>query len=80
MADGKRKRGRWITIYANGGHAYMEIAGLRFDTSGRGKDGPRWRPSAAARAGSSSGTPSAGTRRSGARTRDHLLRSGGHGR
>jgi hypothetical protein len=22
----------------------MEIAGLRFDTSGRGEDGPRWRP------------------------------------
>ena len=33
----------WITIYANGGHAYMVIAGLRFDTSGRGEDGPRWR-------------------------------------
>ena len=26
-----------------GGHAYMEIAGLRFDTSGAGEDGPRWR-------------------------------------
>ena len=25
--------GRWITIYANAGHAYMIIAGLRFDTS-----------------------------------------------
>ena len=36
-------KGRWITIYANGGHAYMVIAGLRFDTSGRGEDGPRWR-------------------------------------
>jgi len=43
MSYGKRKRGEWITIYANGGHAYMEIAGLRFDTSGRGEDGPRWR-------------------------------------
>ena len=43
MSYGKRKRGDWITIYANGGHAYMEIAGLRFDTSGRGEDGPRWR-------------------------------------
>src|SRR5688500_15036018 len=38
MSYGKRKRGRWITIYANGGHAYMEIAGLRFDTSGSGED------------------------------------------
>ena len=36
-------KGQWITIYANGGHAYMEIAGLRFDTSGRGESGPRWR-------------------------------------
>lgn len=27
-------RGKWITIYANGGHMYMVIAGLRFDTSG----------------------------------------------
>ena len=23
-----------MTIYANGGHAYMVVAGLRFDTSG----------------------------------------------
>jgi hypothetical protein len=36
-------KGGWITVYANGGHAYMTIAGLRFDTSGRGEDGPRWR-------------------------------------
>jgi hypothetical protein len=43
MRYGKRGKGRWITIYANGGHAYMVIAGLRFDTSGRGEDGPRWR-------------------------------------
>ncbi|MDO8188299.1 peptidoglycan-binding protein [Conexibacter sp. JD483] len=27
-------RGKWITTYANGGHMYMVIAGLRFDTSG----------------------------------------------
>jgi len=44
MSYGERRRGQWITIYANGGHAYMEIAGLRFDTSGRGEEGPRWRP------------------------------------
>jgi cell wall-associated NlpC family hydrolase len=43
MSFGARGKGEWITIYANGGHAYMEIAGLRFDTSGRGEDGPRWR-------------------------------------
>jgi hypothetical protein len=39
-------KGRWITIYANSGHAYMTIAGLRFDTSGRGEEGPRWRAEA----------------------------------
>jgi peptidoglycan hydrolase-like protein with peptidoglycan-binding domain len=31
---GSRGHGRWITIYANGGHAWMTVAGLRFDTSG----------------------------------------------
>ena len=35
--------GTWITVYANGRHAYAVIAGLRFDTSGPGGDGPRWR-------------------------------------
>jgi hypothetical protein len=40
---GDRGKGEWITVYANGGHAYMVIAGLRFDTSGRGESGPRWR-------------------------------------
>jgi hypothetical protein len=44
MSYGYRGKGAWITLYANGGHAYMVIAGLRFDTSGRGEDGPRWRP------------------------------------
>jgi cell wall-associated NlpC family hydrolase len=43
MSYGKRGKGEWITIYAHGSHAYMVIAGLRFDTSGRGEEGPRWR-------------------------------------
>jgi peptidoglycan hydrolase-like protein with peptidoglycan-binding domain len=34
--------GQWITIYANGGHMYMVVAGLRFDTSGRSKRNSRW--------------------------------------
>jgi cell wall-associated NlpC family hydrolase len=35
--------GKWITIYANGGHVFMYVAGLRFDTSGRdGPFGSRW--------------------------------------
>jgi peptidoglycan hydrolase-like protein with peptidoglycan-binding domain len=36
--------GTWITIYANGGHVYMTVAGLRFDTSGRSGAGSRWQP------------------------------------
>ena len=43
MSYGKRGKGEWITVYAHGSHAYMIIAGLRFDTSGRGEEGPRWR-------------------------------------
>ncbi|MFL5844974.1 MAG: peptidoglycan-binding protein [Solirubrobacteraceae bacterium] len=31
---GKAGYGKWITIFANSGHAYMVVAGLRFDTSG----------------------------------------------
>jgi cell wall-associated NlpC family hydrolase len=34
--------GRWVTIYANAGHVYMLVAGLRFDTSGQRKAGSRW--------------------------------------
>lgn len=44
MSYGDPGPGRWITVYAHGGHAYVVIAGLRFDTSGRGEKGPRWRP------------------------------------
>ena len=34
--------GKWVTIYANSGHMYAVIAGLRFDTSGAKQDGTRW--------------------------------------
>ena len=34
--------GEWITIYANEGHVFMLVAGLRFDTSGQGRAGTRW--------------------------------------
>jgi hypothetical protein len=35
--------GRWLTVYANPGHVYMTVGGLRFDTSGRaGPHGSRW--------------------------------------
>jgi cell wall-associated NlpC family hydrolase len=39
---GEAGEGDWITTYSNGGHIYMVVAGLRFDTSGRGKTGSRW--------------------------------------
>ncbi|WP_354701563.1 hypothetical protein [Paraconexibacter sp. AEG42_29] len=40
--------GRHVTVYANKGHVYMEVAGLRLDTSSvgdpGGRKGVRWRP------------------------------------
>ena len=39
---GERARGGWITVYSNPGHAYMTVAGLRFDTSARRVTGNRW--------------------------------------
>ena len=44
--------GKWVTVYANSGHAFMMVAGLRFDTGYRDSwgaqhgakpgSGPRW--------------------------------------
>jgi hypothetical protein len=48
---GSRGRGQWITVYANSGHAYLVVAGLRFDTSGSGESGPRWRTTRASTRG-----------------------------
>jgi hypothetical protein len=42
MSWGEPGKGQWVTNYANSGHSYMVIAGLRFDTSGRADDGSRW--------------------------------------
>lgn len=42
-AWGLAGEGRWITVYANAGHAYAVIAGYRWDTSGDSSGtGPRW--------------------------------------
>jgi cell wall-associated NlpC family hydrolase len=47
---GEAGPGQWITVYANSGHAYLVIAGIRLDTSAAGdpnsdgSSGPRWRP------------------------------------
>jgi cell wall-associated NlpC family hydrolase len=43
--------GRWITIYANGGHVFMEVAGLRFDTGGIRGTGTRWQTTGRSTAG-----------------------------
>ena len=42
MSWGKPGRGKWVTIYANQGHVFMEVAGIRFDTSGQRVTGSRW--------------------------------------
>ncbi len=42
MRWGQAGRGEWITVYSHGGHMYMVVAGLRFDTSGRAQTGSRW--------------------------------------
>jgi peptidoglycan hydrolase-like protein with peptidoglycan-binding domain len=42
MSWGEAGRGTWITIRSNPGHAYMIVAGLRFDTSARRQTGTRW--------------------------------------
>jgi hypothetical protein len=53
MKWGEAGKGRWITVYSNPGHAYMVVAGIRFDTGGRDSrstrrfrvapgSGPRW--------------------------------------
>jgi hypothetical protein len=40
---GENGAGRWVTIYARGGHVFLVIAGLRFDTGyGDNTHGPRW--------------------------------------
>jgi cell wall-associated NlpC family hydrolase len=46
MSWGEAGKGQWITVYTNPGHAFVVIAGLRFDTSGPGPRGPNWRRTA----------------------------------
>ena len=42
MRWGSRGPGRWLTVYAQEGHVFMVVAGLRFDTSGARTSGSRW--------------------------------------
>ena len=52
---GETGAGAWITVYSNPTHAYVDIAGIRFDTSRAGDPGgltgPRWRPELASNKG-----------------------------
>ena len=41
-AFGKAGSGRWVSLMGNPGHAYMVVAGLRFDTSSSNQTGNRW--------------------------------------
>jgi cell wall-associated NlpC family hydrolase len=51
---GEAGPGKWITIYANASHAYMVVAGLRFDTAGdESGTGPRWHATTTAAAAGS---------------------------
>jgi hypothetical protein len=42
MSWGKPGQGRWVTIYANSGHVFLEVAGIRFDTGAQRVTGSRW--------------------------------------
>jgi peptidoglycan hydrolase CwlO-like protein len=43
--------GRWITVYANADHAFMVVAGWRFDTVALASGGTRWSRTMAATSG-----------------------------
>jgi Putative peptidoglycan binding domain len=43
MSWGEPGEGQWITSYANSGHSFLVVAGLRFDTGYNSQgSGPRW--------------------------------------
>jgi cell wall-associated NlpC family hydrolase len=42
MSWGEAGKGKWVTIYANAGHVFLEVAGIRFDTSATRVTGSRW--------------------------------------
>lgn len=47
---GEKGLGQWITVYTNPAHAFIQVAGIRLDTSAEDDPnppsgtGPRWRP------------------------------------
>jgi hypothetical protein len=51
MSWGSPGRGRWITVWSNPGHVFLEVAGVRFDTSGTRVTGSRWQATMRSTAG-----------------------------
>ena len=39
---GEPGKGKWVTIWANNGHVFLEVAGIRFDTGAQRVTGSRW--------------------------------------
>ncbi len=69
--------GKWITVYANAGHTFMEIAGLRWDTVGDAHGtGPRWHLAATSTAGFVAAAPAGPVLRCAARIRPRTAGSG----
>ena len=42
MSWGEPGRGKWVTIWTHQGHVFLEVAGIRFDTSAQRITGSRW--------------------------------------
>jgi hypothetical protein len=42
MSWGEPGKGKWVTIWTNPGHVFLEVAGIRFDTSAQRVTGSRW--------------------------------------
>jgi cell wall-associated NlpC family hydrolase len=42
MSWGEPGRGKWVTIWTHEGHVFLEVAGIRFDTSAQRITGSRW--------------------------------------
>jgi hypothetical protein len=54
MTMGQPGPGKWVTIFANAGHTFMYVAGLRFDTVALAQSGSRWSGQSAGEPGLSS--------------------------
>jgi cell wall-associated NlpC family hydrolase len=51
MSWGEPGPGKWVTIWTNPGHVFLEVAGIRFDTTARKETGSRWQKKMRSRAG-----------------------------